>query len=575
MPISHSSMGRFFSHGLAMERTLHIDFSETIFDLEDVYFETLHRIISTFKDHYAAHDLIIHKHYYKTEPEIKAHLCVQLITSELRFFENFRIELYDKKRSVIEAYKSAFTLTSGTFSCEQLDILISEGHSDKFQAMLKDFYDKSIAYFEREIMHEIIKKFQKPCIITIEKLKLEHLFDIPRSVKGIVFKEFISKSKVDLRFTNIFDIPVVQYNFDKEKVFRLALSSYDDGVVENPKRDFIRAFMCQYQLHQHMHIENYNVKHDGIRIYAQCANQNNIEHFISNTMYEAIGVYQTEYDYLTFNMAMSEEFMADRYREIIKKVRAVDKEIIISLADIRSDKGFNMPNNITLDLIDCHDYPGMFQSQIKAIAQASAGYEKVSIVVPMIYEASEISDWQSIIQFHFNQSNNQSPKIGFFFETESMFDYMEDLLKVQFDFAVLGFNDLFSQLHDIDPYDKVDIKKFKTHYYEELRDVHSILKKMNIRHLCMGNVLSDSDILHKLMKMGFNDFSIIRNNEIKTYEILKLREKNKGRFIGEYARQIALRDYRRYILKTTGKKPPNRVLNGRKKKPKKDDEKDQ
>lgn len=574
MSLSCNPKGRFFSHGLAMERTIHIDFNETIFDLEDVYFETLFKIISSFKDHYSTHHLIIQENYQKAEPEITAHICSQNITSDFRFFENFRIQLYDKKLSVLEAYKTAFTMTTSGYSSQQLDGLIAQGHGKIFEALHQDFFHKSIAYFERELMHEIIKRFNKPCIITVENLKLEHLFDIPMFVKGIVFKEFVSKNTVDLRFANIFDIPIVQYDFDKYNVFRVALSSYEDIVEINPKRGFTKDFFLKCESHQHMKIENYNVKHDGVRIYGQCGCKKNIDHFLENDMYEAIGVYQTEYDYLTFNMLLSEDFMTSRYAEIIEKARKKDKEIIISLADIRPDKGFSFPNNIMIDLIDCDKYPGVFKSQMTAIARASKGYEKISIVVPMIYEAKEITEWQSAIHYQYEKEDLPPPKIGFFLETESMYDYMEDLLEVTFDFAVLGFNDLFSQMSDIDPHEHVDIKKFKSHYYEELRDVHTLFRKMKIRHLCTGNVLSDPDILHKLMKMGFNELSIARSNEMKAYEILKLREKNKGRFIGEYAKQIALRDYRRYILKTTGKKPPNRVLNERKKKPKKEDEKE-
>lgn len=566
MSFAYSPKWRFFSHGLAIEGALHIDFNKTIFDLKNVYFETIYNHILSFKEHYASHELNIHENLKKTELEKKIHVCVQYVTANLAFCEYYRIQLYDKKRSIIEGYKKAFELSAKKLNCSMLDEVLSKGGGDRFQKKLVDFFDRSVAYLERSLIHECVKIYGKNCIITLDTLRLEHLFDIPDHVKGIVFKNFFSKGKIDLRFCSIYDIPIVQYAVEKKKTSRLLVSSYDNMVMRNPKQRHIIKYERKNLEHRYMNTKDYSVNHYGVNIFAQIGSKKNVEYLANNPMYEGIGMYHTEYDYLTFDMAMSEEFMTERYQVMIDEARKADKEIIFSLADIRKDKGFNMPNNITIDLIDCEKYPGIFVSQIKAIAKAAQGYQKISIAIPMIYQAKEIEEWRFTIEYYFELFDQAIPKVGFIFETESMYEYMYDLFNTKFDFVIIGFNDLFSDLYDINPYENINIKKFKSHYYEELRIIHSLFLDMKVRHICIGNALLDSEVLHKLMKMGFRDFSIPRHIEQKAHHILKTRDKNKDRYVGDYMMQIALRDYRLYLFEQTGVKPPNRKINERKKK---------
>ena len=146
-----------------------------------------------------------------------------------------------------------------------------------------------------------------------------------------------------------------------------------------------------------------SVTADGkkIRLYANINSAEELESVIQNDA-EGIGLFRSEFLYLSSNGYPDEETQFESYRRVAEKMP--EKRVIIRTFDIGADKkiGYlDMPeeSNPALGFRAVRMYlkrPEIFKTHIRAIMRASA-YGRISVMIPMVISADEVRRVKLII----------------------------------------------------------------------------------------------------------------------------------------------------------------------------------
>jgi phosphoenolpyruvate-protein phosphotransferase len=169
-----------------------------------------------------------------------------------------------------------------------------------------------------------------------------------------------------------------------------------------------------------------------------------------------IGLYRTEYLYLTHASIPEEEEQLDVYREVIEA--APNKTVTIRTLDLGGDKhvpylGTRKEANPFMGFRSIRlssAYPEFFQAQLRAILRAGR-FGKVSIMFPMISQLEEVKEIKSIVrrtQMSLQRAgiaHAEDIQLGIMIEVPAAALCIEDLLS-EVDFVSIGSNDLVQYL---------------------------------------------------------------------------------------------------------------------------------
>lgn len=264
-------------------------------------------------------------------------------------------------------------------------------------------------------------------------------------------------------------------------------------------------------------------------------------------------------------MVPSEDEICKQYQVIMKDFEHSQKELMIRIPDFRPEKQIEYFGDLTTDLINLEKYHDLFNLTLDCIAKVFGGYDKLSIVLPMIMDPKEIDEWRKHIKYIFINHNKPMPKIGMMLSTEATYDYLMEYTESNVDYIIIGLNDFFEEIHNLSRYKEVSMKYFLDHCKFYLREIHQILRQNKIRHIFMGNMLRYPEIFHKLIKMGCTEFCISLEHAHQSFKVVEEHINNKGRYVGFLKKQLELTEYRRYYYDVTGRKPRNRYPKTRKK----------
>jgi signal transduction protein with GAF and PtsI domain len=545
----------FFGHGVAYEQTVWIKFDEKLSELKGVTFETLYDVILSFKD-----DFILDRMAMRGTKAIPmktkiAELGNNLITSQKEFKDNLKYFLCVSQDSILEAYRKAYQLTVESYNpCK----IVPKDEADCVKychEIVEKYIKKTITSLERYILNTITKDIGYDYILMFDNLKKEHLYNLKKQTKGILVKKFDSNDQVDLGFYKAFNIPIIKYDGDFSLIQECAICTYNNHLIINPNTMERMTFKKEWYEFKDIDLLECIKLNNRIKIYAPIIDDRFIDEIVGSTLYEGVGLYQSEYDFITFGLVLDPDVLYLSYKRVIDKLSKCGKEIMFRLPDIRPEKSKASFGNLTLDIDEYFEYPDIFQACLKAFSKACGSYENVSVVVPMIMSKNEVEEWRTCIEAVFEANKQKIPKIGIMIETEAAFDYLEDYLETKQDFIVIGLDDLVEELHEIDRTENVSLIDFKKDIMRDLREIHRILRQAKVRHICTGNLLSNAEIFDKLIKMGFTEFCIPMEASIQSYKIVEQHFQNKGRYIGEFKKQIEKRDYRKLVLYQTEQNP--------------------
>lgn len=237
-----------------------------------------------------------------------------------------------------------------------------------------------------------------------------------------------------------------------------------------------------------------------------------------------VGLYRTEYLYLTHPSVPDEQEQFETYRDII--AAAPDHRVTIRTLDIGGDKTVPYLGHSHQEanpfmgwrsLRLSFEHPEFFITQIRAVMRAAAAVESnhVSLMFPMVTTVDEMRRVRAIVRRAFKQlSENNIPfgrvEIGMMLEVPAAAISIDHLLEVA-DFVSIGSNDLVQYLMAADRDNPKVSGLCQPLAPAVLRVLQSVITKCNQanrRVTVCGEMAGQPDAFVLLLGMGLRRFSM-------------------------------------------------------------------
>jgi phosphotransferase system enzyme I (PtsI) len=237
---------------------------------------------------------------------------------------------------------------------------------------------------------------------------------------------------------------------------------------------------------------------------------------------QGVGLYRTEYLFLTRNELPSEEEQVQEYTRLIKKVG--EKPLIIRTVDIGGDKlpdSLRLPheNNPFLGLRGIrlyHKMSHLLKTQVRAILRASAHGSQVRILFPMISDVTEIRECKQMVREAKGELDrqdipyNRNIPIGAMIEVPSS-AITADIIAKECDYLSIGTNDLIQYSLAVDRGNKQVAYLYQTYNPAIIRMIRDIIHKAHTEGVWVGmcgEMASDPLATMVLIGLGLDEFSV-------------------------------------------------------------------
>jgi phosphoenolpyruvate-protein phosphotransferase (PTS system enzyme I) len=236
---------------------------------------------------------------------------------------------------------------------------------------------------------------------------------------------------------------------------------------------------------------------------------------------DGIGLYRTEFQYLSRTDFPSEQELFEKYKEVVQAV--APKPVTIRTLDINGDKTVGYvsdyeENNPALGLRGiryCLQNTGVFKTQLRAILRAAAhGY--VRIIFPMISCRSEIRQARQIVHevaVDLEKEGlpfNRDIEVGILIEVPSAV-VMADILADECDFFSIGTNDLIQYAFAIDREHKKVLHLYDPLHPAVIRliaQVVSAAEKKGVKVFICGEMAGTPLYVPLLLGLGLDELSM-------------------------------------------------------------------
>lgn len=265
-----------------------------------------------------------------------------------------------------------------------------------------------------------------------------------------------------------------------------------------------------------------SVTADGkkIRLYANINSAEDLESVIQNDA-EGIGLFRSEFLYLSSNGYPDEETQFESYRRVAEKMP--EKRVIIRTFDIGADKkiGYlDMPEEINpaLGFRAVRMYlkrPEIFKTHIRAIMRASA-YGRIAVMIPMVISADEVRRVKLIIGEVKRElcaegiPYSDDVEFGIMIETPAAALISAELAR-EADFLSIGTNDLTQYTLALDRQNGSVAELYNPHHPAVLRLIRLIASNAHKAGkwvgIC-GEAAADLSLTETFLALGIDELSV-------------------------------------------------------------------
>ncbi|HEA66861.1 MAG TPA: phosphoenolpyruvate--protein phosphotransferase [Desulfobacterales bacterium] len=236
---------------------------------------------------------------------------------------------------------------------------------------------------------------------------------------------------------------------------------------------------------------------------------------------DGIGLYRTEFQYLSRRTFPGEEELFEKYKDVVKVM--APKPVIIRTLDINGDMAVsNSPDSIERNpalglraIRYCLKNPDVFITQLRAILRA-ASFGNVRILFPMISSSDELCEAKQIL----NQAADSLEKEGVAFDRDIEIGIlievpsavvMADVMAKEVDFFSIGTNDLIQYSFAIDRENR-----HVSHLYRPLhpaiirmiKQVSDVADDNGIKTFMCGEMAGDPLHIPILLGLGMDELSM-------------------------------------------------------------------
>ena len=304
-----------------------------------------------------------------------------------------------------------------------------------------------------------------------------------------------------------------------------------EQIILNPdevlKSKYQKAYK-DYQKRQKQMLEvlsEPSITKDGVEILlkANVGQTSDVEQATKNNAY-GVGLYRTEFAYLTRRTFPTEKELYDSYIEAVEKING--KPIVFRTIDLGGDKishltGNNIEQNPELGwraIRICLECKEVFITQLRAIIRtaANAKNNQVRILFPMISSLEELTEAKKIFYEVKEQMEKEGVdvpadmKLGMMVEVPSV-AIMADLYAKEVDFFAIGSNDLVQYTLAVD---RTNPKV--THLYKPtnpavlylIKNIVESAKRNNIEVCICGEIAGDVKYTIMLIGLGLKELSM-------------------------------------------------------------------
>lgn len=234
-----------------------------------------------------------------------------------------------------------------------------------------------------------------------------------------------------------------------------------------------------------------------------------------------IGLFRSEYLFLSQNEFPLEEEQFEIYRTIVEKLQGLP--IVIRTFDVGGDKclpGYKMPLEEN-PFLGCRAIRFLlreltiFKAQLRAILRASA-FGRVSLMFPMVSTLTELLDAKNVVREVMNDLKGKNIpfdehiRIGCMIEVPSA-ALISDLLAKECDFLSIGTNDLVQYSLAVDRSNHAMSELYTPAHPSVIRLIRLVVSEANHRGIPVticGEVAADPRFTPLLLGLGVNELSV-------------------------------------------------------------------
>ena len=281
---------------------------------------------------------------------------------------------------------------------------------------------------------------------------------------------------------------------------------------------------------------------------------------------DGIGLYRTEFQYLTRSDFPGEDELFDKYKDVVEVM--APRPVTIRTLDINGDKAISSSNgsdevNPALGLRAiryCLKRPDIFRTQLRAILRAAA-FGNVRILIPMISSIDEIRDTKRLLNEAADSLEkegkiyNKNIEFGIMIEVPSAV-IMADVMAQETDFFSIGTNDLIQYTLAIDRGNREVAHLYHPFHPAILRMIKHVTdvgKEKGIKVFMCGEMAGDPFNVPILLGLGIDELSMNPQSIPAVKNMIRsLKVEDTRHFINEALKQTTTMDVIKLVESSFG-----------------------
>lgn len=529
---------------------------------------------------YEVKPLIIPEHQV-THPEVEKEEFEIAIEKTVKDLERIRVKIadeIDEEHAMIfdahiqiavdpEIKAQAFGLVdSSSFNIAKAYLQVTDMFIDLFKQM-DDPYFKERALDIEDVRKRVLHHFLNvplPSLSDIDHEVIVVANDLTPSDTSSLNKKYVkgfvtnvggrtSHSAIMARSLEIPAVVGTKNILETAKNDELLIIDGNEGTVQlSPTDEDVKQAEKQKQafdenqklLHRYQNKATMTKDDVHVELAANIGSPNDLEQVLKNGA-EGIGLYRTEFLYMSSSTMPSEEEQFEAYKVVLEKMEG--KKVVIRTLDIGGDKKLDylpIPHEDNPFLGHrairlCLDRTDIFKTQLRALLRASV-YGDLHIMFPMIATIRELDDAVSILHECRKELISEGKqvadvKVGIMVEIPAA-AILADKFAKKVDFFSIGTNDLIQYTFAADRMNEKVSYLYQPYNPSLLRLIKMVIDashKAGIWTGMCGEMAGDQTAVPLLLGLGLDEFSMSASSILQTRHLLAHITKDEMRSLAE------------------------------------------